>query len=156
MIKIKLLFLVLWLIHLLCACFLLYKRIKELSFSKEKLIDVNLLFITIYFAFLSVNIYIGYFARYMGIFTWKDLYLKGEYCYFLQEKGFIKKTDMHKIPINNNNKTSNVWCELKNAYIFWKDSRNIYVNLIKDKYEYSFPIKREFVLQEPMMKMKSF
>ncbi len=91
----------------------------------------------------------------MGMFIYTNLYLKGEYCYFLQEKGFIKKTDIHKTLVNNTG-TSNMWCELKNAYIFWKDSQNIYVHITKDEYEYNLPIKREFILQEPLIVRKVF
>ena len=154
--KITIIFLLLFLINFLYALYLFWKKIREVSyFFEEKDIDVNLVLITIYFAYISVLIYIGYFARYIGIFSWKNLYLKGEYCYFLQEEGFIKKTDIHKIPVNNI-KPSNIWCELKNAYIFWKDSQNIYVHIIKDEYEYSFPIKREVILQEPLIVRKVF
>ncbi len=154
--KIEILFFILWVINLINAFYLFVRRIQKISsYYKMKVLDTNLLLIAIYFALLSVTIYTGYFAQNMGIFTWKNLYLKGEYCYFLQEEGFIKKTDIHKIPVNNTN-TSNTWCELKDAYVFWKDSQNIYVCIIKNKYEYSFPIKREFILQEPLIVRKVF
>ena len=101
--------------------------------------------------------YILYIAPLSGFFVKKDIFLNKSYCNFLLSQKYI--------PMDNKTlQMCNNYCILHNAIIFGEDKTYFYIHLElsflkkakknKTIIGYSFPIKKEYILQPPIISFR--